>query len=268
MIPVYPQNVNFQMVPMNQQMYPQIPTSQANSQEREVENSASLLMRGSQNLSVERDEQCFQCYWDFRDIKYRSQQLGEHKVRRFQPNYFNACFCWPCKICCCTFNIPPFISNDIIFQEGVQIKFANKYHGSVFAKGICIGTYELQEPGQCCALLICSQPKVVITKAVTNEQITLRPNDSICTGFIERFFGCFIKAKEMYVEKNGQTLNGTYSRSCFRALFNYFICNFHLYDKLDLDFQTFIKSDADKILIYGAFLLLQENTNCFRGCFC
>ncbi|EWS72713.1 hypothetical protein TTHERM_000822063 (macronuclear) [Tetrahymena thermophila SB210] len=261
MQPMQPMNIVPMMnVPMMMPQATQGPNPQLN-----VESAASVVMKQTTDIQVNRDESCLQCGWDYRFSTYNSAQGGSHKIQKFDPCCINACCCWPIKKCCCSYNMPPHVSNEFVQPDGVQVVFPNPFHGVVYVKGVAIGSFEYQQPGCFWQCLICQQPKIVIKKAVTNETLTLKANDNCLLGYLEFYFGCFLTNKAMFLEKQGSTtIEGRYTRSCFSAILNTLCCNPHFYDNLNLNFQQFITSDAEKVLVYSAFILLQENTkiNC------
>ncbi|KAL4473389.1 hypothetical protein ABPG72_015632 [Tetrahymena utriculariae] len=233
---------------------------QAPNYEGNLETAARIPMKQATSIQVFRDQSCCQCGWDFRKSNYSSAQVNHHGIQTFDPCCINACICWPLKKCCCTFNVPPHISNQSEIPDGVQIVFPNYFHGVVYVRGVAIGSFEFQQPGWCWQNFICQQPKVLIKNAITNQQLILKPNDNCFLGYLEFYFGCFLKQKNMYIDRNGQQIQGTYHRSCFSAIINTLCCNPHFYDNLDLNFQQFITTDAEKLLVYAAFIFLQENT--------
>ncbi|KAL4429891.1 hypothetical protein ABPG74_022914 [Tetrahymena malaccensis] len=248
-------NVPMMNVPM------MIPTQIQPNFQSNIEMAANVVMKQTPNITVLRDEACLQCGWDFRFSTYNSAQGGSHPIQKFDPCCINACCCWPLKKCCCTFNVPPHVSNKFVNPDGVQVVFANPFHGVVLVRGVQIGSFEYQQPGCFWQCLIFQQPKVIIKKAVTNETLELKARDHCCQGFLELICGFFLTSKPMYLEKQGaQKIEGKYTRSCFSAILNTMFCSPHFYDNLTMEFQDFITTDADKVLVYAAFILLQENT--------
>ncbi|EAR86310.1 hypothetical protein TTHERM_00028900 (macronuclear) [Tetrahymena thermophila SB210] len=259
-VPITP--ISMQMNPTMQQMMQYNSQQHLNNyQQSTPEQKAHQINKGNQSMTIEREEQCMQLFWDFRTVTYKSH-LGEHSLNRYQLNCLNLLFVFPLKICFCSYRIPNAVENQFEASNQPRLVIAGPSCGYLTIGEDVLGYYQLENPSLLCQCLCGETPIVHITNAVTQEKSILKTETSCVSSCLECCLPCFALSRN-FVDEKGKT--STYSRSFCQAIFNCLTLNSKFYNQVNFNYNN-SDSEMSKLLQYGAFIFFQEYSNNFKGC--